>query len=365
MTATVARHIKSIAQQRLNSQRLIGERLETPQDVVRWFGAVQSQDYPAAKWGVAQRMHDTSDAGLDAAFNAGEILRTHILRPTWHFVAPEDLRWLLALTSPRVQSANARVYRQLELDDVVIRRAQTHITKALEGGRSLTRREIGEVLQRKRIDARGQRLAYIMMHAELKGLVCSGPLSGKQHTYALLEERVPHAPKLDRDEALEALARRYFTSHGPATPQDFSWWSGLTVADTKRGAEMLTGELIHIDVDGKRYFLSAKLPDATIRRPVVHMLPNYDEHVVAYRDHTPSLDPRAPAALENWGNALTAHLVSLNGLVLGGWRRTVEGAEIVVRMDLPIPLSNPERAGVKRELQRYGEFLGLPVTLHW
>ena len=358
------RQLELLAQQRLNSQRLIGERLQTARDVVRWFGAVQSQDYAGAKWGVGLRMPEASDAALDAAFNSGQILRTHIMRPTWHFVAPEDLRWILALTSPRVQAANARVYRGLELEDAMLRRAQGVIAKALEGRQYLTRAELGEALDKKRINARGQRLAYIAMYAELQGLICSGPLRGKQHTYALVEERAPSTPSVDRDEALLRLALRYFTSHGPATPHDFAWWSGLTTSEAKRAITAAGDGIVHFDVDGKRYYLSPDIADAAIRRPIVHLLPNYDEHVVAYRDHGPSLDARAPRALDHWGNALTAHLVVLNGLVVGGWRRTVEGSDVIVRLDLPIALRSSEQRALKRGLERYAEFLGLRATVN-
>jgi hypothetical protein len=330
---------------------------------VRWLGAVQSQDYPGAKWGVAVRTRGITSVQFDKAFNAGKILRTHTMRPTWHFVAPQDLRWLLALTSPRVQMMNGSQYRRLELDDVVFRRAHGAITKALEGGRSLTRSELGGVLEAKRVSAKGQRLAYIAMHAELAGLICSGPIKGKQHTYALLEERLPPVPMPEREEALLMLARRYFTSHGPATAHDFAWWSGLTVTEARRAATELGEELRSETVGNKTYWQSQNARHIKIKPPLVHLLPNYDEHVVAYRYHSASLDPRAPNALDGWGNALTAHLVSLNGLIVGGWRRAIEPDQVVVKLSMPMPLRPGERKALERAAEGYGTFLGLPVTL--
>jgi hypothetical protein len=353
----------NIAKERLSNQRLVGERFDAAADVVRWLGAVQAQDYPAAKWGLALRMNEATNDAIDAAFIAGAILRTHVMRPTWHFVAPEDLRWLLALTGPRVQSANARVYRRLELDDVVFRRARAILTKALEGGHSLTRSELGDVLQTKRIVARGQRLAFLIMYAELAGLICSGPLRANQHTYALLEERVPRAPVFGQEEALSILARRYFTSHGPATAHDFAWWSGLTVTHAKRALDSVKGQFESVQTNGKTYWLPPTTTLASTNQPMLHLLPNYDEHVVAYRDHAPSLDPRAPRALDGWGSTLTAHLVVVNGLIVGGWRRRLEPDRVVVQLNRPIPLRPKELTGLKRAARDYGDFLGLPVVV--
>ncbi|HEY0674529.1 MAG TPA: winged helix DNA-binding domain-containing protein [Longimicrobiales bacterium] len=353
-----------IARLRLLSQRLIGKAFEEPAHAVRWLGAVQAQDFAGAKWGVALRTKDADDARLESAFNAGEIIRTHALRPTWHFIARDDLRWMLALTSARVHMMNGGQYRRMELDDVVLRRTRAVITKALANGRYLTRAELGAELQKKRIVTDGQRLAYIAMHAELEGLICSGPVRGKQHTYALVDERVGAASAPAREEALAMLARRYFASHGPATAHDFAWWSGLTVTEAKRAAQMLADELTCATFEGKTYWFAPELPDLKVKKPIIHMLPNYDEHVVAYRDHGPSLDPRTPRALDGWGNALTSHLVVVNGLVVGGWRRSVERTRAVIQLKVPLSLKTTERNAIRREVNRYGKFLGLPVVLN-
>jgi hypothetical protein len=354
----------NIAHQRLFSQRLTGTRLIDAADVVRWLGAVQSQDYAGAKWGLAVRMADTiTDAAVDEAFNAGRLVRTHVLRPTWHFVAPEDLRWLVALTGPRVQAANAGVYRRLELDDVVLRRARHTITQALRDQRYRTRSELGEALAARKIAATGQRLAHIMMHCELDGVICSGPLRGGKHTYALVEERIPPTPKRKRDEALAELARRYFTSHGPATAHDFAWWSGLTVQDARRGAQLADADLQTVALAGRTYWLSPAAAGDAIQLPVMHLLPNYDEHVVAYRDHAPSLDPRAPDALAGWGNAQTTHLVARNGLVVGGWRRMLDGDHVTVRVRLHTPLKAAETRALRKAAAEYGSFSGRTAIL--
>jgi hypothetical protein len=194
-----------LARLRLRAQRLAGERLRAGEEVVGWLVAVQAQDYAGAKWSLGQRARNLTDDGVDAAFNAGRILRTHVLRPTWHFVLPGDIRSLLALTAPRVNAANAYMYRKLELDERTLMKTQDVIGAALGGGRHLTRRQLAEVLRTNGIEASGQRLAYIVMRAELDALVCSGPRNRKQFTYALHDARPPPARALERDEALGGL----------------------------------------------------------------------------------------------------------------------------------------------------------------
>ena len=232
-----------ICRWRLAGQFLTTDGPTTPVDVVQILGAVQSQDYAGAKWALAQRVRGVTDAAIEATVDAGDILRTHVLRPTWHFVTPADIRWMLALTAPRVRAKMAGPNRRLELDRAFVRRSIGVFEKALAGGRSLTRQELSAELQRARLGViTGQRLGHLMMEAELDAVVCSGPRRGRQFTYALLEERAPAAPTRSSEEALHDLTRRYFTTRGPATPHDFTWWSGLTVADAKRGIASNAGE---------------------------------------------------------------------------------------------------------------------------
>lgn len=240
-----------IATRRLHTQRLAGEPFASAVDAVAWLGAVQSQDYAGAKWALGQRTRGVTDADLDRLCDEGAILRTHVMRPTWHFVLPCDIRWLLGLTAPRVKARLAPYDRRLEIDAPLLKRSHAVIESALEGGSSLTRAELGAALERAGIPAAGQRLGHLVSYAELDAIVVSGPRRGRQVTYALLEERAPSARRLDRDEALAELTRRYFTGHGPAQVQDFAWWSGLTVADVRRGLE-LAGPVLAHEVIGER-----------------------------------------------------------------------------------------------------------------
>src|SRR5438105_8413535 len=226
-----------VCRQRLSAQHLVKQELEKASDVVQLFGAVQAQDYAMAKWGIAQRTRGASDTAVEKEISDGAILRTHVLRPTWHFVAPADIRWMLALTAPRVKALLAHHDRELALDAAVLRRSRAVLTKALKDGKQFTRAELSRALTKGGVRADGTlRLAHLMIHAELDGLICSGSRRGKQFTYALLEERVPPARKVERAASLHELAIPYFSTRGPATEDDFAWWSGLTKADAKSAA---------------------------------------------------------------------------------------------------------------------------------
>jgi hypothetical protein len=246
-----------IATRRLHSQRLAGDPLDGAAEVVGWLGAVQSQDYPAAAWALGQRARDVTAAGVHQLFDAGAILRTHLLRPTWHLVLPADIRWLLALTGPRIRAGIAGRLRRLEIDGAVITRAETAFTSVLAGGRQLTRVELAEVLRAAGIAPDGQRLPHLILAAELDALVVSGPRRGREFTYMLLDERVPARRRADREEGLSRLAERYFRSRGPAQLQDFAWWAGVTLADTRAGVAGAGSSLASEVIGGTRYWFDA------------------------------------------------------------------------------------------------------------
>jgi hypothetical protein len=330
---------------------------------------MQSQDFPGAKWSVGRRLLDATDASVEQAYNEGSILRTHVMRPTWHFVAPEDIRWLLELTAPRVHVASAYQYRQLELDDDLFARSNRVIEKALRGGKHLTRPELAAELERGGIAAVGLRLVYLIMHAELDAVICSGPRRGNQFTYALLAERA-HAPRsLPRDEALAELTRRYFTSHGPATVYDFSWWSGLTVADVRAGLEMSKAHLMSDTLEGKTYWFASQtaiVPGGFDITRAAYLLPTYDEYTIAYTDRSSLVDPQF-AEKANTGTQPIVPFqaqVVVGGKVLGQWKRTVKKHEVMLDLHLFRSLTDDEASALDGEVARYSKFMGLPATMH-
>lgn len=350
-----------IAYQRLHNQQILTAHAQTPAEVVRWLGAVQAQDYLGAKWALGMRMQKASDDTIEEAFNAGAILRTHVMRPTWHFVAPEDIRWLLALTAPRVHVASGHGYRILGLDDAQFRHSEEVLIKALQGGKQLTREALIEAFQQAGIVTKDIHLVHLLMHAELAGLICSGPRRGKQFTYMLLDERVPAVAKIERDEALLRLTTRYFTSHGPATLQDFVWWSGLTVADVRRGLALAKHDLAEEVIDGQSYWQSPALPRVQADSASVHLLSGFDEYLVSYRDRSASLDP-AHKSLWDRGNAVFSSIIVIGGKVVGIWKRTLNKKAVIMEATHFGELTPAQEQAFKTAAQRYGRFLGLPVT---
>jgi winged helix DNA-binding protein len=351
-----------IARRRLANQHLTAATLTTPADVVHLLGAVQSQDYAGAKWAVALRTRGAVDGAVEQALTDGSIVRTHVLRPTWHFVTPADVRWMLALTAPRVKAAMAYYDRKLELDDTVFRRSNAAITRALRDGKHLTRAELSQVLRRARIDVTsGQRLGHLVMRAELDGLICSGARRGKQFTYALLEERVPPAAALDRDEALLKLTKRYFTTRSPATANDFAWWSGLTVADATKGIRMAGSNLEREIVDDQTFWFDASQRSRSKPTTTAHLLPNYDEYFIGFRDRSAIGQRLKSTEIVTGGDALTAHVVVVDGQLVGGWKRTLEKTKVVVQLNLLAHLTAAEERAVASAAEAYGRFLGLPV----
>jgi hypothetical protein len=323
---------------------------------------VQSQDYPSAKWAVGQRVAGATEQDLDRAFDAGEIVRTHVLRPTWHFVAPDDLRWLLALTAPRVRQASAYQYRILGIDGQLAAKAAKVIEHALRGGGSLTREELGVRLRDAGIEATGLRLAYLVGDAELTGLICSGPRRGKRQTYALLEERLPPASGRTRDEALAELGRRYVEGHGPAQVADLAWWSGLTLADARVALESATPPLVREAHGDRTFWASPTQPAPRLTSPVVHLLPNYDELLISFRDRTDAMDPDLPPPARV-AQVVLAHIVVRDGLVVGGYRRRDEKALTTLSVDPLIELDAAEIHGIRAAAERLAAFLGRSVEV--
>lgn len=339
---------KTLLQQRLLHQQLASPAFDTPQAVVQYLGAVQAQDYDMSKWAVGQRVQNCHAAIVEAAINEGHIIRTHVLRPTWHLVSPEDLRWMLALTAPYIKKRNVHYEKKLELDDAFFRKSNQLICKAL-AGKHLTRNEIKAVLDKAGIKSDPLRLVHIMIRPELEGLICSGARKGKQTTYALADERVPPVKAISREEALANLALRYFTSHGPATLKDFAWWSGLPITVAREGLAAVQQEL----EQEQEYFFKAHSGKAI---PNIYLLPNYDEYLVAYADR---------AALHHAGNEdkmqrsapFFDNTIIIDGQVAGTWKREVKKDEIKVSLHPFGKLSATQENKLKKAEKAYIRFM--------
>ena len=353
-----------IARRRLAAQHLAKPAATTPAEIVRRLGAVQAQDYGGAKWALGMRARGASDGSIERAFTDGSIVRTHVLRPTWHFVTPADIRWMLSLTGPRVKVTMAYYDRKLELDDALFRRSTAAIVGALRDGKQLTRAELAQALRRAGIDVGGsQRLGQILLRPELDGVICSGARRGKQFTYALLDERVPPTPTMSRDECLLELASRYFATRGPATANDFAWWSGLTVGDAKR-AIALAGAALEREVIGDRpYWSTPGLRTPTWRSPKVHLLPNYDELFIGLKDRSAIGARIASVAPPTATAALSAHVVTVDGQVVGGWKRLAGKEGVIVELRLLARLSVVEHRALEAAAEAYGEVVGMQAEV--
>jgi len=347
-----------IAHQRLSNQHIAMTNFEQPGDVVRWFGAVQAQDYRGALWALGLRMRNAVAADIEQAMADGVIVRTHPMRGTWHFVAAEDIRWLLPLMAPGRIANSALWYRRLELDEATFAKSNTVFAQTLQGGKQLTRRELAVALGQAGIATEGLRLTFLLHRAELEGVIGSGARRGKQFTFALLDEVVPVSRSLARDEALAELTSRYFTSHGPATLQDFMWWSGLTASDARAGLAMVKSQLIQEVIDGQAYWLSPSTPTTKVAGHSAYLLPPYDEYTVAYKDRSAILDP-AYAQQTGYGIGPT---IVVDGQIVGTWKRTFNKDAVVITSDLFTTLSEAQNRAIATAAARYSRFVGTSMT---
>jgi DNA glycosylase AlkZ-like len=338
----------------------VGEPLPSVAGAVRHLVAVQSQDYAGAKWALAQRTAGVDDADIDRAFDAGEVIRTHVLRPTWHFVAPEDLRWLMALTGARIRRGVATRHRFLEIDDDVTARALGAFERAIARDGPRTRNELATELAGVGIEGVVARLVHLLMLGEIEGVLCSGPRRGKAQTYALLEQRVPPGRPRPRDEAVAELAGRYVAGHGPAQAVDLAWWAGLGVGEARRGLEAAEPALEREVIDGRTFWFAPAPTPASA--PSIHLLPNYDELYVAFRDRRDALDPAMPAP-GRIADAIFDHVIVRDGLVIGRWRRVLGTRAVSVHLEPLVPLDSPDRDRLQQAVERYGIFLGRPTRV--
>jgi hypothetical protein len=340
MTEAYANQMPDVARTRLASQGISDPRFRTPRDVVSWLGAVQAQDYLGALWAVGLRMLQAVEADIECALADRSIVRSYPLRGTLHFVAAEDVQWMLELSAPRVlKSRLARLRREFGLDGAALSRARKVVEKTLQGGNALTREELYRALQRARISTASSRGLHITFHLAHEGLICFGPRKGKQQTWVLLEEWIPKRKKLHGEEAMAELARRYFASHAPATAADFAWWSGLPITVARRLAPEFRAE-------GRE------------RVRAIHLLPPFDEYLVGYKDRSAALDPKFVKQVNAGGGMLNATVVS-DGEVVGTWKRTLKGDSVAIGVNLWRVLRRDEKRLLDAAAERYARFLGI------
>jgi hypothetical protein len=327
------------------------------------MGAIQAQDHRAATWAVGLRLRRATEESIEQAISTGTILRTHVLRPTWHFVVPGDIRWLTTLGADRLRRVNAYYFRHHGIDRKPVVRSMMVMERALAGGAHLTRSELVDAVRRARTLstaqlARPNVTGHLMFAAEIEGLVCSGPRRGQQFTYALLEERVPQAAAMDRADSLGELARRYYTSHGPATMSDFVWWSGLTARDARLGIELARQDLQSLELGDQVYWESASAEPSRAPRADAWLLPNYDEYMVGYADRSVLVNGDRTLLTRASTSWLLTNALVVDGFVVGTWRRSQNRAGVGVELAPFKPLTKAQQGRLDAARARLERFVG-------
>jgi hypothetical protein len=336
--------LDEISKYRLISQKIAATEFKTAREIVSWMGAMQAQDFSMAKLAAGIRLSGSTEAEIEASFNKGEILRTHLMRPTWHFVSAEDICWMIELTAPLIKPLLKSRNKELELTDVIFTKSNLIIEKSLSGGISLSRDDLAKELNLAGIKTDANRLSHILLNAELEGIICSGPIKEKKLTFNLLIDRVRTSRHLSRDESLFELADRYFRSHCPATLKDFVWWSGLSKKEAKMAMESVRHNFVVEIIDSMEFLFPDSFKDDVSENTSVYLLPAYDEFLISYKDRSASLslaDNRRAVSV----NGIFYPVVIVNGQVEGLWRRSVKNNKAIIEVTL---FTRPDRT--KREL---------------
>ncbi len=354
--------LTNISNIRLISQQIATTKFTTVKDIVGWMGAMQAQDYAMVKWAIGTRLPNSTIETIEKAIDQGEILRTHLLRPTWHFVSADDIYWMLELTAPKIKASLRLRHQGLELTESLIAKTNELIQEALLGGNHLTREELVAIFQKEKIATNENRTSHILMRAELDGIVCSGVVKDKKQTYALLSERVPKSENLTREESLKRIANRYFASRCPATLQDFVWWSGLSVGDARNALEMVKSSFISEKIGLETYWPTNSFSIPKDDNNSIYLLPAFDEFIISYKDRSASL-PLGNFKKAVSDNGVFRPIIVLNGQVIGLWKRTIKNDKVIVETYLFQPQNKSIKNLIEKTAIVYGNFLGKKADL--
>ena len=353
--------ISDIPRLRLVAQQLAGTAITTTTDIVSYFGAMQAQDHAMCKWAVGARIPVT-EPQVQAALDNADLIRTHVLRPTWHLIAPADARWMLALTAPHIRRQYMSMIRKQGIDEDFLKHSDRKIERLLRDHNYLTREEIMAHIALPGTMPNDIRPSAVMMNAELMGIVCNGPMRGKQHTYALLEERIAPAKALTRQESLATLAERYFTSHGPATLQDLIWWSGLGVTDARQALEFVKDKFLSFVAGGVVYYMHENTARHVPAGDTIHFLPAFDEFLISYTDRTASI-PLAQQASAFTRNGIFKPIITVNGIVVGIWKRTGKKNTMHIEPEFFGRVGKARQHTILAHAEHYGTFMGMKVSI--
>lgn len=346
----------------ISNIRLINQQITTPKfksvkEIANWMGAVQAQDFSMSKWAIGIRLRDSTDKIIETEINNGEILRTHVLRPTLHLVSVENIRWLLNLTAPGIKARLKSRHKELDLTESLFKKCNTIIQNALKGANHLTREELVAILTKAKVLVENQRAYHILVRAELDGIACSGMVKAGKQTYALLDERVPKTKDLTKEESLKKIAGIYFSSRGPATLQDFKWWSGLSIIDSRNALEIIKADLVSEKIGSDTYWLLSRLTFPKIENSSAHLLPAFDEFLISYKVRSASLP------LTNFKKAVSENgifrpVIVINGQVIGLWKRTIKKEKVILEIEFFEPDNKSIKKQIEKGMETFGLFLG-------
>ncbi|TLU98717.1 winged helix DNA-binding domain-containing protein [Dyadobacter luticola] len=357
--------IHDIIHLRLQNQLISDARVKSPEEVVSWLGAMQAQDYTGARWSIGLRLQGIKDSDIDKALASKSIVRTWPMRGTLHFVASEDVHWILKLLTPRIISGMAGRNRQLSLDEKVFAKSEKLLVPALEGGKQLMRSEVFKIWEDHGIKTSDQRGIHIINYLAQKQVICHGLHNEKQATYTLLDEWVTKSRNLEGEEALAELALRYFTSHGPATIQDFIWWTGLKITDAKLALNSISGKLQSSEMVGKIYWYSPELPDR-VKSDAVFMLLGFDEYMLGYTDRSLILHRDHSQKIVPGNNGMFMPTIIIGGKVRGTWKRTIKKDAVQIDFSAFEKVSQAKKHSFEVAARKYGKYLGKTVSdINW
>ncbi|MEO6719040.1 MAG: winged helix DNA-binding domain-containing protein [Ferruginibacter sp.] len=353
---------KDIANTRLLSQQIAGSKFTTVRDLVGWMGAIQAQDYAMAKWAIGARLTGSTTATVETALNNGEIIRTHLMRPTWHFVAATDIYWMLELTAPQIRILMRSRDKELELSEKIYKKSNSIIKKALADGKHLTREALMLELEKAKIATDNYRSGHLMLRAEMDGIVCSGAIKANKQTYTLLEDWVPKPKTVTKDEALKKLATKYFSSHCPATLNDFIWWSGLPVRDGRNALEMIKKDLVSENVGAETYWMPGSFADGHKSKSTAYLLPAFDEYLISYKDRGAALQLQHQSKAFSI-NGIFRPIIVMNGQVTGLWKRSFKKDSVIIETNLFKPPSAAAKKQIDKAAKQYARFLGMKASV--
>jgi hypothetical protein len=353
---------KDITYLRLINQQIAAQKFKTVKKLVGYMGALQAQDYAMGKLAIGLRLKNITDKPVEKAINHGEIIRTHALRGTWHFVAAEDLWWMLNLSADKIKKQLRTRHKQLELNEKDFSRSFGIISNMMKGGKHITREEIVLRLEKEKFNITENRTSFILLQAELEGIICKGKIVNNNHAYTLMDYWIPAKKELTREEAIAKLALKYFSSHGPATVQDFVWWSGLTLTEAKAALNNIKQHLTSLGVASHTYWLTSQTHIPSNHPDSVYLLPAFDEFIISYTDRSAALAAQHLKKVIS-SNGIFWPVVVINGQVTGIWKRSFTKDKIAIEMGYFKPHNKIIKKQIEQSVNVIENFTGKKILL--